>query len=78
MANIDGVGPKTAELLQKAGFTTVEKLASVEVEHLCTVQGVGDKTAAKIIEGAKKYLAEQAEQTEQTPTEEAADDQENH
>lgn len=78
LANIDGVGPKTAELLQKAGFTTVEKLASVEVEHLCTVQGVGDKTAAKIIEGAKKYLAEQTEQTEPTPTEEAADDQENH
>ena len=76
LANIDGVGPKTAELLQKAGFTTVEKLATVEVEHLCTVQGVGDKTAAKIIEGAKKYLAQQAEQT---PVQEAADDnQENN
>lgn len=76
LANIDGVGPKTAELLQKAGFTTVEKLATVEVEHLCTVQGVGDKTAVKIIEGAKKYLAQQAEQT---PVQEAADDnQENN
>lgn len=85
LSNIEGVGPKTAELLQKAGFTTVEKLANVEVEHLCTVQGVGDKTAAKIIEGAKKYLAEQAQQAaaqtaqEQAPVEEAADDnKENH
>ncbi len=69
LASIEGVGPKTAELLQKAGFTTAEKLANVEVEHLCTVQGIGDKTAAKIIEGAKKYIAEHL-----TPAEEGADD----
>ncbi len=80
LASVEGVGPKTAELLQKAGFTTVEKLANVAVEHLCTVQGIGDKTALKIIEGAKKYLAAQepaATPTEaaQTPTEEAHDDQ---
>ncbi len=65
LASIEGVGPKTAELLQKAGFTTAEKLANVEVEHLCTVQGIGDKTAAKIIEGAKKYIAEHLETTEE-------------
>ena len=69
LASIEGVGPKTAELLQKAGFTSAEKLANVEVEHLCTVQGIGDKTAAKIIEGAKKYIAEHAE-----PAPEVADD----
>ncbi len=73
LASIEGVGPKTAELLQKAGFTTAHKLASVEVEHLCTVQGIGDKTAAKIIEGAKKYIAEHLEPLEK-PAEEAADD----
>ena len=65
LASIEGVGPKTAELLQKAGFTTAEKLANVEIEHLCTVQGIGDKTAAKIIEGAKKYIAEHLENTEE-------------
>lgn len=69
LASIEGIGPKTAELLQKAGFTTAQKLANVEVEHLCTVQGIGDKTAAKIIEGAKKYIAEHLE-----PAEEVADD----
>lgn len=77
LANIDGVGPKTAELLQKAGFTTVQKLANVEIEHLCTVQGIGDKTAAKIIEGAKKHLA--AREAEMTAQEEAHDNnQENN
>ena len=81
LANVEGVGPKTAEWLQKAGFTTVEKLANVEVEHLCTVQGIGDKTAAKIIEGAKKYLAERdAMLAAQAPAQETAhdDNQENN
>lgn len=58
LADVEGIGPKMAEVLQKAGFTTVEKIASVEPEHLATLQGVGEKTAAKVIESAKKYLAE--------------------
>ena len=61
LASVEGIGPKTAELLQKAGFTSVEKIAELDVEHLCTVQGIGEKTAAKIIEGAKKYVAEKQE-----------------
>ena len=73
LASIEGIGPKTAELLQKAGFTTAHKLANVDVEHLCTVQGIGDKTALKIIEGAKKYIAEHLEPLEK-PAEEVADD----
>lgn len=74
LADVDGIGPKMAELLQKSGFTSVEQIAAVEPEHLSTVQGIGDKTAAKIIEGAKKYLAEKA----QVPQEQAHDDQENN
>ncbi len=77
LSGVEGIGPKTAEFLQRAGFTTVEKLANVEIEHLCTVQGIGDKTAAKIIEGAKKYLEEHAAaQPQETPAQEqeAADD----
>ena len=74
LASVEGVGPKTAELLQKAGFTTVEKLANVDVEHLCTVQGIGDKTAARIIEGAKKYLVEHPAEQEAPVAQEAADD----
>ncbi len=78
LASIDGVGPKTAEWLQKAGFNSVEKLANVEIEHLCTVQGIGDKTASKIIEGAKKYIAEHAApQAAQTPAQETAHDDDN-
>lgn len=75
IAGIEGIGPKTAEILQKAGYTSVEKIASVEPEHLAALQGIGEKTAAKIIESAKKHL-EQAGQ--QPAAEEADDDQENN
>jgi len=61
LADVEGIGPKLAETLTKAGFNSVEKLASLTPEHLLTVQGVGEKTAEKIIEGAKKYIAQQQE-----------------
>ena len=72
LSEVEGIGPKIAEVLIKAGFTTVEKIASVGVEHLATVQGIGEKTAEKIIEGAKKYLAEK--DASQQPSEEAKND----
>ncbi len=61
LADVEGIGPKIAEVLVKAGFNSVEKIASLTPEHLATLQGVGEKTAEKIIEGAKKYLAEHEE-----------------
>ena len=75
LADVEGVGPKMAEVLQKSGFTTVEQIAALDVEHLSTVQGIGEKTAAKIIEGAKKYLEEHAAANGQ---EDVNDNQENH
>ena len=71
LADVEGIGPKIAEVLEKAGFNSIEKLASLTPEHLATLQGVGEKTAERIIEGAKKYLA-QKEETHDT------DNQENH
>ncbi len=71
-ANVEGIGPKMAEVLQKSGFTSVEQLASATPEHLATVQGIGEKTAVKIIEGAQKYVAAQTAQPQ-----EVANDQEN-
>lgn len=79
LSDVEGIGPKMAETLQKAGFTSVEKIASVEPEHLATLQGVGEKTAVKIIEGAKKFLAEKSakqseEAAEETKQEETTDE----
>ncbi len=58
ISDIPGIGPKTAEILQKAGYASAEQIAAVEPEHLAALQGIGEKTAAKIIESAKKHLAE--------------------
>ena len=61
LADVPGIGPKLAELLTKAGFDSAEKIAKLNPEHLATLQGVGDKTAQKIIDGAKQYLETKAE-----------------
>ncbi|MEK7746791.1 MAG: transcription termination/antitermination protein NusA, partial [Elusimicrobiota bacterium] len=53
---LEGIGPKTAEVLLKSGMHDVYKLAKLSPEDLTTLQGVGEKTAAKIIESAKKYV----------------------
>ena len=75
LADVEGIGPKMAEVLQKSGFTSVEQIAEMDVEHLSTVQGIGEKTAAKMIEGAKKYLADKQAANEQ---EDVNDNQENN
>jgi N utilization substance protein A len=72
-ASVEGVGPALAEVLQKAGFTTVEQLASATPEHLSAVQGIGDKTAEKIIDGAKKFVADKL--AKEAAEQEKADDQ---
>lgn len=77
LEGVEGIGPKTAEILQKAGYTSVEKIASVEPEHLAALQGIGEKTAAKIIESAKKHL-EAPQAQEPAAQEEADDNQENN
>lgn len=61
LADVPGIGPKLAEVLSKAGFDSAEKIAKLSPEHLATLQGVGEKTAQKIIDGAKQYLATEAE-----------------
>jgi len=65
LSALEGIGPKTADMLIKAGMADVYRLATFSVEDLLTVQGIGDKTAAKIIESSKKFVAE-------NPREEAA------
>ena len=58
LSEVDGIGAKTADLLVKAGMGDVEQIAGFSVDHLTTIQGLGAKTAEKIIEGAKKYVAD--------------------
>ncbi|MBI3299527.1 MAG: transcription termination/antitermination protein NusA [Elusimicrobia bacterium] len=55
---LEGIGPKTAEVIIAAGFADIYKLADMNLEYLTTLQGVGEKTAEKIIESAKAWVAD--------------------
>jgi N utilization substance protein A len=56
VTDIAGVGGKTADILKDAGYDDVEKLSRLTVEELAAVEGIGEKTAQKIIDGAKGLI----------------------
>ncbi len=55
LATLEGVGPKTLEILVKAGITDAAKLSAASAEDLKTA-GIGEKTAAKILANAKAAM----------------------
>ncbi|MFI5362326.1 MAG: transcription termination factor NusA [Elusimicrobiota bacterium] len=57
LATLEGVGPKTLDILVKGGITEVARLAAATVEELTALDGIGEKTAAKIIASAKAAAA---------------------
>ncbi|MFA6028830.1 MAG: transcription termination factor NusA [Elusimicrobiota bacterium] len=61
LRELEGIGPKTAEVLTKSGLHDIRRLATLKPEDLTTLQGIGPKTAEKIVESAKKYLSEHPE-----------------
>jgi len=62
---VEGVGPKIAEVLIKSGWTTALKLSIATVDQLVTLQGIGDKTAEKIIDSAKTLVQKRKEKQEE-------------
>ncbi|MFH0772196.1 MAG: transcription termination factor NusA [Candidatus Omnitrophota bacterium] len=58
LSSIEGVGPKTRELLEEANLKTVKAIASCSMEDLLSIKGIGEKTAEKILKSAKKILGE--------------------
>lgn len=62
LRKLEGIGPKTAEILIKAGMADIVRLSQAKADELCTLQGVGEKTAQKIIQSAKKYLKEKSKE----------------
>ncbi len=58
LLKIEGLGQKTAETLAAMGYVEIDKIAKMKPEDLSSLQGIGEKTALKIIEGAKKLLEE--------------------
>lgn len=50
--HLEGVGPKTKKVLLEAGYDTVEKIKNATVNDLIKLEGIGKKTAEKIINSA--------------------------
>ncbi|MEK6698122.1 MAG: transcription termination factor NusA [Nitrospirota bacterium] len=56
LTNIEGVGPRTAEQLQEAGYDTIEKIGAMTEQEIMAIQGIGEKTAQKILASARAIL----------------------
>jgi Holliday junction resolvasome RuvABC DNA-binding subunit len=55
VGQMEGVGEKTAQLLEENGFKTVHDILKTNVETLSGLPGIGTKKAEKLIESAKHY-----------------------
>jgi N utilization substance protein A len=60
LSQLDGVGPKTAEALQKGGWADLSRLANAKPDDLTALSGIGEKTAEKIIEAAQAHVAKKS------------------
>lgn len=60
LEDVDGIGKATAERLKAAGIDTIQKLATIKLEHLLKLQikGIGTATGKKYIDNAKKLFKE--------------------
>jgi N utilization substance protein A len=71
LSQLEGVGPKTAEALQKGGWADVSRLADAKPDDLTALSGIGEKSAERIIEAAQAFLTKKSEGTDE-PAEETA------
>jgi len=53
---MEGVGEKTAQILDANGFKTIHDILETDVEKLSALPGIGAKRAGKLIQSAKNYI----------------------
>lgn len=58
LRELEGVGPKLSRILLEAGYSSIESIAQAEDEELAKIEGIGMRTAKRIIEAAQRYLEE--------------------
>ena len=56
VADLPGVGEKTAEKLKEAGFLDMMSIAAAAPSELSNAAGLGEATSEKIIEAARDVL----------------------
>ncbi len=52
--DLPGVGPRTAESLEKAGYYSIESLAVASPQEIAEISGISDAIALKLISAAKE------------------------
>jgi len=57
LEDIPGVGPETAKKLREAGFTTIEAIAIASPAEISSIAGIGESSALKIIQHARKMAS---------------------
>ncbi len=53
---MEGVGEKTAQVLEANGFKNVHDILEANIEKLSTLPGIGIKKAEKLVQSAKDYI----------------------
>jgi N utilization substance protein A len=71
IADIAGIGAKTAEKLAESGIATLGDLLDKTPEQLAEIPGLGEKTVEKVLEAARAF--EQTALEEQTSEDEGGD-----
>jgi N utilization substance protein A len=74
VAEIPGIGEKTAERLVEAGIASLGDLLGKTAEELAEIPGIGEKSAEKILESAR--VADAASAAEEAETDSAEEGQE--
>jgi N utilization substance protein A len=69
--NVNAIGPKMIQKLFRAGFETAQDVVDAEIDRLTNIDGIGAKTAEKVISACKDAIAEAEEKQEAEDTGEA-------
>ena len=70
VAEITGIGEKTAEKLAEAGITTLGDLLEKSAAELAEIEGIGEKSAEKILAAAREFEQARADQAANADPEE--------
>lgn len=65
IGKLTGVGDVLEERLVDADINTVQELADSSIENLIKIEGIGEKSAERLVENAKEYMAELEEKRRQ-------------
>jgi N utilization substance protein A len=59
LEELPGIGDATRERLEAADIKSIETLATKTPAELVSIEGIGPKTADKLVEAAQEFVAQQ-------------------